>query len=294
MRAFRIAYDGTDYRGFQRQPDVPTVENELFDALCRLGVYTATEHRPTGYAAAGRTDAGVSALAQTVGLEAPEWLTPRALNAELPADVRAWAIADAPDGFHATHHAVRRQYTYYCYAPRGVDSDDGSEAPASDVVSESPIDERRFQTALDMLSGTHDYANLTPDDEGTCRTVDLEAERDGPFLVVSIEAGGFSRQLVRRLISLVSDVGRGKKSLETVERVLTPTPLPGHEGIPPAPARPLVLTAVEYPDLSFEIDRTAAESARSLFESRRVEQVTGARVMGRIHAGIERTTDDDR
>ncbi|PSQ01729.1 tRNA pseudouridine(38-40) synthase TruA, partial [Halobacteriales archaeon QS_5_70_17] len=87
MRAYRVAYDGTTFRGFQRQPDVPTVEGALFGALAALGVYDPDEHRPEGYAAAGRTDAGVSATAQTVALAAPDWLTPRALNAELPADV---------------------------------------------------------------------------------------------------------------------------------------------------------------------------------------------------------------
>src|SRR6056297_3366826 len=116
-RAFRIAYDGTDYYGYQRQPDVPTVEDAIFDALRALEVLAPDADKPDGYAAAGRTDAGVSALAQTIALEAPDWLAPRALNGRLPADIRAWAAADAPDGFHATHHATRRAYTYHLYAP---------------------------------------------------------------------------------------------------------------------------------------------------------------------------------
>ncbi|MFC6730557.1 tRNA pseudouridine(38-40) synthase TruA, partial [Natronoarchaeum mannanilyticum] len=73
MRAYRIAYDGQPYRGFQRQPDVPTVEGEILDALDALSVLDDREV-PEGYAAAGRTDAGVSALAQTVAFEAPDWL----------------------------------------------------------------------------------------------------------------------------------------------------------------------------------------------------------------------------
>ena len=117
MRAFRIAYDGREYYGFQRQPDVPTVENAIFDALDRLGVEIPAGGKPTDYAAAGRTDAGVSALAQTIAFDAPTWLTPRALNAELPADIRAWASAEPPSDFHATHHATQREYTYHCYWP---------------------------------------------------------------------------------------------------------------------------------------------------------------------------------
>ena len=61
MRAFRVAYDGRPYSGFQRQPDVPTVEDTLLDALRALGVFEGSDV-PPGYAAAGRTDAGVSAL----------------------------------------------------------------------------------------------------------------------------------------------------------------------------------------------------------------------------------------
>jgi tRNA pseudouridine(38-40) synthase len=76
MDAYRVAYDGRPFHGFQRQPDVATVEDALFDALRNLGVLADDAAKPAGYAAAGRTDAGVSAVAQTVAFEAPEWLTP--------------------------------------------------------------------------------------------------------------------------------------------------------------------------------------------------------------------------
>ena len=102
MYAFRIAYDGQPYRGFQRQPDVPTVEDALLGALRDLDVLPADADTPPGSAAAGRTDAGVSALAQTVAFEAPDWLSPAAFNSELPESIRAWASADVDAEFHAT------------------------------------------------------------------------------------------------------------------------------------------------------------------------------------------------
>jgi tRNA pseudouridine(38-40) synthase len=74
--------------GFQRQPHDETVEDALFGALWDLDV-AFEDGSPVGYTAAGRTDAGVSARAQTVAFEAPEWLRPRAFDAELPTDVRA-------------------------------------------------------------------------------------------------------------------------------------------------------------------------------------------------------------
>ncbi|MFP4530124.1 MAG: tRNA pseudouridine synthase A, partial [Halodesulfurarchaeum sp.] len=115
MRAYRVAYDGRAYHGFQRQPQVPTVEDVLFSGLRDLGLEFADA--PPEYAAAGRTDRGVSALAQTLAFDAPDWLTPRAFTTQLPADVHVWASAAVPDDFHATHDAISRTYTYYLYAP---------------------------------------------------------------------------------------------------------------------------------------------------------------------------------
>ena len=286
-RAFRIAYDGTDYYGFQRQPDVPTVEDALFDALRSLDAYDpaardgAGPTRPTGYAAAGRTDAGVSALAQTIALSVPDWLTPRAFNAERPADVRAWAAADVSPSFHATHDATRREYTYHLYAPLA----DGDRTDTEHDRS-VPVDDDRFHAACDALSGTHDFHNLTPDDDNTERSPTIEATRDGEFLVVSVSAGGFARELVRRLVSLAAAVGAGETSGDHVDRVLAPEPLPGHEGIAPAPPEPLVLTGVSYPDLECTIDERAAESARAVFERTRIDRRTGTRVAGQLAAGV--------
>ncbi|WP_440763540.1 tRNA pseudouridine(38-40) synthase TruA [Natronorubrum sp. DTA7] len=274
-RAFRIAYDGTGYYGFQRQPDVPTVEDAIFDALRGLEVLAPDADKPDGYAAAGRTDAGVSALAQTVGLETPEWLTPRAFNAELPADIRAWAAAAASDDFHATHHAISRAYTYHLYAPPAASESNGGEA-------ERTVDDARFRAACEALSGSHDFHNLTPDDRNTERAPTLEATRDGDYLTVTVTASGFARELVRRLVSLARDVATGAEPLAKIDRTFGSDPLPGHEGIAPAPPEPLVLAAVDYPGLEFAVDDEAAASARAIFERRRIDRRTGSRVAGQI------------
>jgi len=185
QRAFRLAYDGAPFHGFQRQPDVPTVEDALFSALRELGI---PEDEPAAYSAAGRTDAGVSAAAQTVTFECPGWCDPAALNSELPDSIRAWASADVTD-FHATYDAREREYVYFLAAP---DFDDTG----------------AFEAAT-RLSGEHDFHNLTPDETGTVRDVSIDLERDGAFLVVAVRAGGFPRQLVRRLLSLLRAVASG-------------------------------------------------------------------------------------
>ncbi|ACV47426.1 MULTISPECIES: tRNA pseudouridine(38-40) synthase TruA [Halomicrobium] len=263
MRAYRIAYDGQPYHGFQRQPDVETVEGELLATLDRLGV-TAGDV-PAGYAAAGRTDAGVSALAQTVAFEAPEWLSPAAFNSELPASVRVWASADVPDDFHATHDAREREYVYYLYAPERHDD--------------------RARRAADALSGEHDFHNLTPDDSGTVRALSIDLTREGEFLVCRLRAGGFCRQLVRRVVGLVDEIRRGDAPLSKVDRVLGSKPIDGAAGVGPASPTPLVLVAVDY-GVEFSVDADARESTRSVFTDRLVERLAGARVVGAIRDGI--------
>lgn len=79
MRAHRFATDGRSYHGFRRQPDVETISEAILDALRELD-HVGREEVPPGYAAAGRTDAGVSAVARTVAFEAPDWLAPAAFN----------------------------------------------------------------------------------------------------------------------------------------------------------------------------------------------------------------------
>lgn len=284
VRAYRIAYDGQPYHGFQRQPDVVTVERTLLDALVALDVLDSRGEIPPGYAAAGRTDAGVSALAQTVAFDAPEWLTPAAFNSELPASIRAWASADAPNGFHATHHASSRTYTYVLYAPE-TEVVGRSEAGVVDT-SETAVD--RAREFAERLSGEHDFHNLTPDDEGTVRDLTVSVERDNTFLVWTFHAGGFARQLVRRLVGLLEECLRGDAGPERIDAALGPESLTGPEGIAPAPPEPLVLTDVSYPDLDFVVDEEASHRTRKLFEQLRVERSTGARVAGILsEAGSE-------
>jgi tRNA pseudouridine38-40 synthase len=276
-RAFRVAYDGTGYRGFQRQPGGDTVEDTLLDACCRLDVLEgppdpegASRATPSGWAAAGRTDRGVSAVAQTVAFDAPDWLTPRAFCGELPGDVRAWASADAPPDFHATHDARRRVYEYHLHAPE--------------------VDDEAVAAACDRLSGDVDLHNLSADPRGpsTRRDLSLSATRDGAYLRLDARADGFPREAVRRLAALVASVGAGECDLAFVDRVLDAEPLDGPEGVPAAPPEPLVLVGVDYPGLDFTVDHEAAAAAWTVFERRRVERTTGARVAERLRRGASR------
>ena len=277
MRAFRLAYDGRPFYGFQRQPDVPTVEATLFDALGSLSVLSADADRPEGYAAAGRTDAGVSAVDQTVAFECPDWLRPRALNSELPGTIRAWASADVDPDFHATHHAVRRVYTYYLYAPRRGDRS---------LDGRPPVDASRAADALNGLCGFNEFHNLTPDDHGSQRGLSGRLDRDGEWLVIEIAAGGFARELVRRLVSVIRIVGSGDRPVDWIDELLGPGPVDPRP--PPAPPEPLVLSGVRYPGVDFERDPEAVDSGAVAFGERASEALARGRVS---RAVVDRLTE---
>lgn len=272
-RAYRVAYDGRSYFGFQRQPDVPTVEGTLLDGLRALGVVDRGEDTPPGYAAAGRTDRGVSAVRQTVAFDAPNWLTPRAFSSELPGGVRVWAAAEVDDEFHATHDAARRTYRYHLHAPT-ADPDRAREAAAA-------------------LSGDHDFHNLTSDPRGPRTRRDLSVvvdAADDDCLTLTVAAGGFPREFVRRLATVVRGVAVGETGLDRVEEVLGDDHLSGPRGVAPAPPDPLVLADVTYPGVEFEADPVAVEPLREVFHDRRVTALSRARVFGDVLGAVDGDT----
>jgi tRNA pseudouridine38-40 synthase len=267
--AYRLAYDGRPFYGFQRQPDLPTVEGAVFEALSELGVYdgaleeSGVRPAPPGYAAAGRTDAGVSAAAQVVTVDGPEWLTPAALNSALPEPVRAVARAPAM-GVHATRDAAWRAYVYHLFAPP------------------EDVDDDRARATLASLVGEHDFRNLTADDGDTVRRVfDANCHRRGPVLELRLRAEGFLHEMVRRVATMVDEVAHGTLPVD-VNRVLADKPLLGPEGIGPAPPEPLVLVGVGYPDLDFRTDADARDSFRDVFETRRVRALTRERTLSSV------------
>ena len=295
-RAFRVAYDGRAYAGFQRQPHADTVEGTILSALSDHDIVDPgdgpTHATPPGYAAAGRTDAGVSAVAQTVAFAAPDWLTPRAFNGQLPGSVRVWAAADVPETFHATHDAVRRTYRYYLYAPASNSAAVAGEGMRASAVDERAVDDAAVDDALARLSGTNDFHNLTSDDTGTVRDLRATATRADEFLVIEVTAGGFPRALVRRLVAAVAAVGRGTAEPTLLDRLLADEPVSGPYGVGPAPPDPLVLWDVDYDGVAFVVDDDAAASALSAFDTRYREARRAAAATGAIRDRLGTASSD--
>ncbi len=150
-----IAYDGTAYAGWQFQLGQPTVQETLENAIAKV---TGQRVRVL---ASGRTDAGVHALGQVVAFRTNSALPPevllRALNASLPQDIAVLEAAEAPAGFHPTHHAVRKRYRYLIH-----------DGPVREVFRRhfvwhygyGRLDAEAMQRAAAALVGTHDFRSF--------------------------------------------------------------------------------------------------------------------------------------
>lgn len=213
--ALRLLYDGRAFRGFQRQPGLPTVQEAVEAGLTRLGVKATLE-------VAARTDAGVSALDQVVSFPARAVLDPaalrRAVNEAAPEGLLCLAAARAPASFHARASALGRRYVYLVGAPPPPEV-----APwcwtlpderAFPGLAAPRLDAGAMREALSHAVGEHDFAGFARPGEqrGSVRTVTRAdvVEADGlPLFAVVLEGRGFLRAMVRNLVGTAVAAGLG-------------------------------------------------------------------------------------
>lgn len=268
-----LAYDGTDYRGWQVQPGLPTIQGELQAALGRV---VGESPLPQG---SGRTDAGVHALAQVASfsLQAriPAESLQRALNRTLPAAIRVVdAQVVAPD-FHARHSTAAKTYEYRVFLER-----DGSAVRkvcppflARFVYAYPwPLEMEKLQEAARLFLGQHDFtsfaatsldeddaaevANAPVDDAFAWRRTAVRTiftsqwERrettDGVLLAYRVRGNGFLHHMVRNLVGTMLDVGRGYTDAAEIPKMIEAKARAAAG--PTAPARGLFLHSVEYAD----------------------------------------------
>jgi tRNA pseudouridine38-40 synthase len=275
MRTIKLtlAYDGTDFAGWQTQETGRTVQAALEETIEKItGARSST-------LASGRTDAGVHALGQVVSFctesRLPLDVLKRALNAELPRTIAVLEAADVHEGFHATHDALRKRYRYVIH-----------DGPVRDVFTlryawhfgHGRLDAAAMQRAAAALVGTHDFSSFETTGaprKSSARTVnELSIERGrgvrngrprppgegrgegsslpgqgrgegADFVTLEIEANGFLYNMVRTIVGTLVEVGRGARPESWPGEVLAA--LDRRRAGRTAPPQGLFLVSVHYP-----------------------------------------------
>ena len=237
-----LEYDGTEYHGWQLQPDARTLQGVLETALG-----TALRH-PVRVAASGRTDAGVHALGQVVTFRTEHPIDARelrkSLNALTPPDLAVHEIALVADGFDARRHATARVYEYRIW------NQAWRSAFWHRFTWHVPraLDVRAMRFAAAALAGEHDFSAFRASDcdsESAVRRVIHSGFTEAEGLCVyRIEANAFLKHMVRAIVGTLVEVGAGQRSADDVADVLASRDR--SRGGQTAPPQGLVLMAVRY------------------------------------------------
>lgn len=236
-----VEYDGTNYHGFQRQREEPTIQQELEQSI------TVISGEQVAVVGAGRTDTGVHATGQVIAFNL-EWKHSlhelhRALNAKLPEDIVLRALSAASDDFHPRFDARIRTYNYHIYNAN-------IRSPLLRIHSWHiirPLDLKAMNQAAEAIIGVHDFATFgqPPQGDDTVREVYSSSwRRDGSLLLFEISANAFLKRMVRSLVGTMRSVGDGSRSSEEFELALMARNR-SHSG-KTAPARGLYLMQVSY------------------------------------------------
>ncbi len=243
-----LAYDGTDFVGWQWQPGRRTLQEELEKALERITC------QKTRCVASGRTDAGVHALGQVVSFQSPTRLSGpelcKGLNAELPEDMLVFEVTEAPSDFHAIRDALRKRYRYMIQDGRPRDIFDRKYV----WHLYQRLDVEAMAEAAKSLLGQHDFVAFQTSGSSrltTERTVlDVLVERRQAELtdrvIIEVEADGFLYNMVRNIAGTLVEVGKGKQPVTWPAEVLASRDR--RQAGMTAPPQGLFLVGVQYGD----------------------------------------------
>jgi tRNA pseudouridine38-40 synthase len=243
-----IAYDGTDFCGWQVQPNHASIQGTLADAIERI---TTQRVLPQG---SGRTDAGVHALAQVASF-ALESVIPAqnllvALNHILPASIRINSVAEVSADFHARHSATAKTYEYRIFRQSICPPFLARYA----YHHPFPLDEAAMMRAAEFVIGKHDFSSFAAVDpergkeeeevENVRTIYSSEWQLDRDLLVYRVRGDGFLHRMVRNLVGTFLVVGKGSLASDSIPRILNARRR--SEAGPTAPPSGLFLVSVEY------------------------------------------------
>ena len=248
--ALVVAYEGTEYAGFQLQADVPTIQGELERAFNRL---TGEHARVRG---ASRTDSGAHAICQVVDLVTDTThgtdVVVAAMNHYLPDAIRVLLASNVPEAFHARRSATRRDYRY-SIANRPVPSPLVRRTHHEEPM---PLDLDAMRMAANSLLGIRDFRQIAtahPADQSAVRQVfqwDVKRHSDDQdVIVIDCAANGFLRHQIRRANAVLVEIGKGRLPIHAIADTLAGRTQQLHN-IPTLPAKGLCLRSVYYPEFN--------------------------------------------
>jgi len=233
-----VAYDGTEYAGFQVQPNAPTVQGELERVLAEIC------GEPVRITGAGRTDAGVHATGQVIDFRTASALDgstmERGVNALLPEDIAVSRLEPAGETFHSRFSATGRTYEYRI---RNAPTRDPLERRREQWLP-ATLDRAAMREASARLVGRHDFAAFAAGVAGARTVKRATWSEEGEILRFEIEADAFLRGMVRAIVGTLLWVGRGKTSVDRFAEVLRSGDRA--QAGPSAPAQGLCLIRVDY------------------------------------------------
>jgi tRNA pseudouridine38-40 synthase len=221
-----VAYDGTDFHGWQQQPGKPTIQGALTDIARKITQEKILVH------GAGRTDAGVHARGQVAHFKTHSGMTPqefqRAFNALLPPAIRVVAAEEVGPDFHARWHAVAKTYHYRIFRERVVPPFDWRYV----LHYPFPLDEAAMSEAARLFEGEHDFtsfaASTGSEDDDRERTmvrcifsseVLRGAGASGEEIVYAVRGKSFLRYMVRKIVGTLLEVGKGRFAPADIPRL---------------------------------------------------------------------------
>jgi tRNA pseudouridine38-40 synthase len=242
---FEVAYDGSDFNGWQVQPGLPTIQGILEEIIGSI------EGKPVQVAGSGRTDAGVHALAQAAAVTIENPIPPenfrRAVNRLLPPAIRINHVAETALEFHPRFDARRKTYEYRIYREEVC-----SPFERRYVYHHPyPLNESAMAEVAPLLEGEHDFSAFASSDERDqlhpCKMRTIyrsDIARTSSMMVYQVTGSGFLKHMVRNIVGMLLEVGKQNLSQEDVLARLR-----AGSGIRPGPAAPasgLFLISVDY------------------------------------------------
>ena len=234
--ALKIAYIGTKFHGYQRQPNYRTVEGELLKVFKETNIIEDTWK--AHYSVAGRTDKGVHSTGNIISFMTDEIIRLDYINGLLPKDIKIIGEAKVPYGFKV-RFPLNRTYTY---------------VQPFNPFEKKELNYDKMKEAMTYFIGEHNFRNFSKRHEKNPnrKIIDVNLEVEDNLMIFTVTGESFLWNMVRKMVTSIIRVGEGSLEVENINQLLQPIELRERIRLEPAPANGLILSGMEYKNIKFK------------------------------------------